>query len=374
MYPGDSRVQYLVSGLFDTEDRMVRNAITLYDTDRRENGMIPMNCPTRGMQDALGFTCCEAMMFGDYAWNHANVEWLKARLPGLNHTLMGMEAFLNDDGLLGKTPGWNFVDWVSSWEGGVPPDGDTEKPNAEMNLQYLHAIVSAEIAETAVGDATLAAHWHGRAERLRAAIRKAFWCEDKALFASNTAKTKFSEHSQCLALLADVVTGDDAARCFKALVDTPDLARGTIYYKHYLFTTFFKFHRADLFFANLGFWKDCIGWNLSTILETPEINSRSDCHGWGSHPLWHLHTGVAGVKSAAPFYGKVVVEPQPAHLKSIRSTTPTPKGNVELDLSFDGDGVSGTVALPDGLPGVFRWKGVDTPLSAGRQNRIASSR
>ena len=89
---------------------MVRNAITLYDTDRRENGMIPMNCPTRGTQDVLGFTCCEAMMFGDYAWNHANRDWLKARLPGLNHTLMGMEDFLNADRLLGKTPGWNFVD------------------------------------------------------------------------------------------------------------------------------------------------------------------------------------------------------------------------------------------------------------------------
>ena len=366
MYPGDSRVQYLVSGLFDTEDRMVRNAITLYDTDRRENGMIPMNCPTRGTQDALGFTCCEAMMFGDYAWNHTNRAWLKARLPGLNHTLMGMEDFLNADGLLGKTPGWNFVDWVPSWQYGVPPDGDAESPNAEMNLQYLHAILSAAIAEDAVGDATLAAHWRARAGRLRESIRKTFWCADKALFASNVGKTEFSEHSQCLALLADVVTGEDAARCFRALTEAPDLARGTIYYKHYLFTTFFKFRRADLFFKNLGFWKDCLDWHLSTILEVPNINSRSDCHGWGSHPLWHLHTGVAGVRSAAPFYGKVVVEPQPAHLKRIRSVTPTPKGDVKLDLSFDGGKVSGTVTLPDGLPGVFRWNGTDQPLSSGR--------
>ena len=367
MYPGDSRVQYLVSGLFDTEDRMVRNAITLYDTDRRENGMIPMNCPTRGTQDALGFTCCEAMMFGDYAWNHTNRDWLKARLPGLNHTLMGMEDFLNEDGLLGKTPGWNFVDWV--WKAGVPPDGDVESPNAEINLQYLHAILSAVIAEEAIGDATLAAHWRARAERLKAAIRRAFWCGDRALFASNVAKTEFSEHSQCLALLADVVTGEDAERCFKALVETPGLARGTIYYKHYLFSTYFKFHRADLFFGNLGFWRNCIGWNLSTILETPEINSRSDCHGWGSHPLWHLHTGVAGVKSAAPFYEKVLVEPQPAHLKRIRSTTPTPKGDVKLDLSFDGGKATGTVVLPEGLYGTFRWNGEDLPLSPGG-NRI----
>ena len=367
MYPGDSRVQYLVSGLFDTEDRMVRNAINLYDADRRENGLIPMNCPTRGTQDALGFTCCEAMMFGDYAWNHANREWLKAKLPGLNHTLMGMEEYLNDDGLLGKTPGWNFVDWVEpNWAFGVPPDGDCEKPNAEMNLQYLHAMLSAVIAEEAVGEMELANYWRARAERLKAVLKSAFWCADKALFASNTAKTQFSEHSQCLALLADVVTGEDAERCFKALVETPKLDRATIYYRHYLFSTYFKFHRADLFFGSLGFWRDCLNWNLSTILETPSANSRSDCHGWGSHPLWHLHTGIAGVRSAAPFYEKVMVAPQPAHLKSLRSVTPTPKGNVVLDLAFAGDAVSGTVTLPDGLPGVFLWRGRSQYLKAGR--------
>jgi hypothetical protein len=171
MYPGDSRVQYLVSGLFETEDRMVRNAINLYDADRRENGMIPMNCPTRGTQEALGFTCCEVMMFGDYAWNHANREWLKAKMPGVNHTLMGMEEFLNAEGLLGKTPGWNFVDWVTPrWGGhGVPPDGDSERPNAEINLQYLHSLLSAAIAEEALGENALADYWRKRAERLKAA-------------------------------------------------------------------------------------------------------------------------------------------------------------------------------------------------------------
>ena len=371
MYPGDSRLQYLVSGLFDTEDRMVRNAINLYDADRRENGMISMNCPTRGTQDSLPFTCCEAMMFGDYAWNHENAAWLREKLPGLNHTLMGMDAFLRDDGLLGKTPGWNFVDWVPEWNFGVPPDGDTERPNAEINLQYLHAMLSAAIAEEAVGDTELAAYWRARAEKLKAAIRAAFWCADRALFATDVDKTRFSEHSQCLALLADVVTGEDAERCFKALVEEPKLERGTIYYKHYLFSTFFKFGRADLFFANLGFWRFCMGLNLSTLLETPVANSRSDCHGWGSHPLWHLHTGVAGVKSGSPFYGSVVVAPQPAHLKRIKSSTPTPKGDVSLDLSFEGGEASGTVTLPAGLPGVFRWNGCETPLAPGR-NEIAT--
>jgi len=374
MYPGDSRLQYLVAGLFDTEDVMVRNAITLFDADRRDNGLIPMNCPTRGTQDALGFTECELMMFGDYAWNHANAAWLKARLPGANHTLMGLQAYENGDGLLVGTPGWNFVDWVkhSGWGevdgGGQPPDADSkDRPNAEINLQYLHAIRSVALAEEAVGEKLLADYWRDRERKLAVAIKRTFWCVDKALFASSLAKDNFSEHAQCLALLADVVTGEEADRCFRALVETSDLARGTIYYKHYLFTTYFKFHRADLFFKNLGFWRDCVNWHLKTILETPSIDSRSDCHGWGSHPLWHLHTGVAGVKSAAPFYAKVLIEPQPGALRFIRSSTPTPKGMVVLDLRFDGGKAEGTVTLPPGLNGVFRWNGHDVPLVSGTQ-------
>ena len=365
MYPGDGRLHFQTAGLFDLEDRLVRHAITLYDLDRRENGMISMNCPTRGTQDALGFTACEVLMHGDYMMYHANRRWLEARLPGANHTLMGFDAFLREDGLLGATPGWNFVDWVPRWGDGVPPDGNGERPNAEINLQYLHAVLAVAECEKAVGHEYLARYWFDRAEKLRKAIKAAFWCPEKSLFASTVDKKDFSEHSQSQALLCDVVTGAEAEACFKALVETPDLDRGTIYYKHYLFETFVKFGRGDLIFKNLGFWKDCVNWHLSTILETPDTNSRSDCHGWGAHPLWHLHTGIAGVKSAAPFYGKVLVAPQPGHLKFIRSATPTPKGMVELDLRFDGGKATGKVTLPAGLDGMFEWKGAKKPLKSG---------
>ena len=399
MYPGDSRVQYLVATLFgETGRTAVRNAIGLYDTDRRENGMMPMNTPTRGTQESLPFTCCQAMMLGDLAWNHDDPATLRARFPGLCHTLMGMEVFVNADGLLGRTPGWNFVDWVDGWPNGVPPDGDVENPNAEINLQYLHALLSGVRSAEALGEVHLAAHWRERADRLRAAIRAAFWCPDKALFASNLAHCAFSQHAQALALLADVLSEPaEARRCFDALVarspavakadvDGPKsgpgsapaparslqskedpLACGSIYFRHYLFTAFFKFHRPDLFFAGLDFWQNCLDWHCATILEVPSTDSRSDCHGWGSHPLWHLHTGVAGVRSDAPYYRRVLVEPQPAHLREIRSSTPTPHGPVVLDLRFDGDAVAGTVTLPPGVSGTFRWRGAQRELLPGSQ-------
>ena len=370
MYPGDGRLHQLVAGLFDPEDRIVRHAMNLYDADRREDGLIPMNCPTRGTQVALGFSTCQLFMFRDYMMNHTNKAWLKARVPGMNHTLMGLSRFENADGLLAGTPGWNFVDWARTWKepgvaSGVPPDGDSKRPNAEINLQYLYALRGAADVMAAVDEPLMAVHWRAKADRLSAKIKELFWVPERSLFASRLRKDSFSEHAQSLALLCDVVTGDDAGRCFKALATEKDLHRGTIYYTHYLFETFFKFHRSDLFFAKLGFWQDCLDLHLSTILEEPKIDSRSDCHGWGAHPLWHLQTGVAGVRSAAPFFSRVRIEPQPAHLKAIRSATPTPHGFVRQDLRFEGGRVSGTVELPTGLPGEFVWQGMVRPLKCG---------
>ncbi len=71
------------------------------------------------------------------------------------------------------------------------------------------------------------------------------------------------------------------------------------------------------------------------------------------------------MRSAAPWYEKVLVAPQPAHLKFIRSSTPTPKGAVVLDLRFDGGRVEGVVTLPAGLSGEFEWKGHRIPLPSG---------
>ena len=352
----------------------------------------------------MPFTCCQAMMLGDLAWNHDDPDTLRARLPGLVHTLLGLDGFDRGDGLLVRTSGWNFIDWVQGWGNGVPPDGDSDRPNCEINLEFLHALLSGQRTAEALGEDALASHFREKADRLRAALRAAFWCPDQALFASNLAHDVFSQHSQALALLADVLPDPaEARRCFdafvarspaaaKADVDGPKaggpgalpapglggspageapLAAGSIYFRHYLFAAYFKFRRPDLFFAGLDLWRECVGsWHCSTIPEIPDPDSRSDCHGWGSHPLWHLHTGVSGVRSDAPFYRRVLVDPQPGPLRAIRSATPTPHGDVALDLHFDGGGVSGTVTLPPALSGTFRWAGADCSLSPGC-NRIS---
>ena len=100
---------------------------------------------------------------------------------------------------------------------------------------------------------------------------------------------------------------------------------------------------------------------LRTAQESPDemryglAESRSDCHAWGAHPIYHLHAHVLGLQSSAQFFGAVRIAPQPGGLKRLRTVTPSPKGDIRCELDFEGGEVRGRVTLPAGLPGEFAY-------------------
>ena len=378
MYPGDTRVQLNVLSAMSRDDRMIKRAIEIYDLNTRDDGQCPFNFPTRGTQEGGSYTLCYLLMYGDYAMNHADRAWLKARLPGLRKSMAGLECYENADGLLEDLPGWNFLDWVPSWKHGNPPGGQYgEGVNAELNLFWALAMRSAAVTERALGNELQAAYWDERREKLARKIVATFWDEKRGLIADTPAKRDFSEHAQCLALIGDVLPLDKAARAFSHLVEDDDLKRCSVYFSYYLFETYFKFGRGDLFLKRLNLWREYVKKGLTTTQEAPDSNqeggkeSRSDCHAWGAHPIWFMQTGLAGIRSAAPFFEKALVAPCPGGLKSFKARHPHPKGWIEVDLKFDGDTASGTVKTP--VPGTFEFKGRAVPLEVG-ENLIQGER
>ena len=373
MYPGDTRVQLNVISAMTRDDRIIRRAIELYDLGTRDDGQCPFNWPTRGTQEGATYTLCYLLMYGDYAMNHADRDWLRARLPGLRKSMSGMELYENADGLLENLPGWQFVDWVVGWDDrGTAPGGlFGEGVNAEANLFWLLAMESAATTERALGNELQARHWESKAEKLKAKVVERFWCERRGLFADTPAMTDFSEHAQCLALLGDVLPADKAKTCFGHLVSDADLRRTTVYFDFYLFETYFKFGRGDLFLKRLDLWRDYVKKGLTTTQEQPDWadeggvmhESRSDCHAWGAHPIWFMQTGLAGIRSAAPFFAKVRVAPCPGPLAELKARHPHPQGFVEVDLRFADGRASGTVKTP--VAGTFEFGGRTVPLVAG---------
>ena len=142
-----------------------------------------------------------------------------------------------------------------------------------------------------------------------------------------------------------------------------------MYFSYYLFEAYFKYGRSDLFLKRLDLWRDYVKKGLTTTQEAPDSGkngqheSRSDCHAWGAHPIWFMQTGLAGIRSAAPFFEKVLVSPCPGGLGDVKAHHPHPKGWISVDLKFDGGKASGTVRTP--VPGAFRFGGREVELKAG---------
>ena len=372
MYPGDTRVVMLIVDALSGDPRLTRFGVGLFDYARRENGLVPMNFPCRTVQDSATYSLCWVAMLGDYALWQGGDAWLKARLPGMRHTLHAILGFADETGLLASLPGWSFMDWVEDWNHGVAPDGEFGR-SAANNLLAVYALGLAARAEETSGDRAMASYWRARGKTLADAVMRVFWDERRGLVADTSAKDRFSEHAQCLALLSGILPPDRERRVVDGLFTAPDFARTTVYFSHYLFDTFFKYGRADLFLKRLDLWRNYVKIGLKTPLEAPGSHARSDCHAWGSHPIYHLLTGVAGMRPASSGFGSLEIAPQPGGLKRINASMPTPKGMASVALRFADGGVSGTVDVPKGLPAKFVWNGRTVDLASGR-NEIGETK
>ena len=361
MYPGDMRIEQLLVDALKGDARLARFGIGMFDYARGEDGRVPMSFQRGQGQTSSTLSMNWVTMLGDYVTWHGADRWLKARLPGMRHTLHSFVDQLDSDGLLANPPGWNVIDWAQGWEYGNPPGVRTE-PSAVVNLLLAHALDSAAHTEDAAGDSAMAAYWLAKKDALSGAIMAKFWHEGRGLLADTVAKDRFSEHAQCLAILSGVLPPDLEARAADGLCNSTDLTRTAPYFSHYLFSAYFKHGRVDLFLKRLDMWR---GYARKDLCAPHEGIERSDCHAFAAHPIYHLLTGVAGIQPATNGFAAVRIAPQPGGLRRVAADMPTPKGIVSLDLHFDSNLPVGTVKLPDGLPGTFVWSGEPVPLHAG---------
>ena len=377
MYPGDSRIQLLVLSALSRDDRMVRRAVEIFAKAAHDDGTVPFNFPSRGLQEGASYTLCWLLMFRDYLYFHDDFEWLRAQLPAMRHALSGIALHEDRDGILRNLPGWNFLDWVvknpwdtKSWAPGSV-EGDTRRSSL-VSLFWVLALQGASEVEAALGDDAMAGYWRAKADRVAGSVLRFFWDERRGMVADTDAFDHYSEHAQSLALVAGILPPDKRERAARALVEEPDLARATVYFSHYLFEAYFAIGRGDLFLKRLDLWRHYVSLGLRTPLEAPESGkngqkeARSDCHAWGSHPIFWLQSGTAGVMPSAPRFATVRVAPQPGSLKFLRTRVPHPKGFVEVELSFASGRASGFVALPEGVTGSFEFAGQTRALAPGR--------
>jgi hypothetical protein len=361
-YAGDTRVQCLVS-LFQSGDaRLMRNAIDLLNDSRQSDGCTMSRYPTRLEQYIPGFALWWVGMVHDYHWYVADAAFVRRMLPGVRSVLSFFEAYQKENGSLGSLPWWRYFDWVSEWPNGDAPQ-DADGGAALFDLQLLMAYRWAAALEKALGLPELAQVYSERERNLRATIRTLYWDASRELFADTPSKKSYSQHTNTMAVLADVTTGEEARALMLRTLTAPGLAQGALYFKFYMHQALAKVGEGDRYLDQLHDWHGMLANGLTTfaeIVDRPGRSTRSDCHAWSASPNIELMRTVLGVDSGAPGFSRVIVRPHLGRLQYVQGSVPHPKGAIEVRVE-----ASGMVTITTPVEGEFQWRGTRRELPAG---------
>lgn len=338
-YVGDTRLEALTTYVLTPDASLPRKAILAFDASRLATGFTQSRYPCRDMQVIPPFSLWWVCMVQDYAWWRDDPKTVRTVLPGVRAVINACEARMDDDGLLKHLPGWNFIDWVQDehWHIGVPDDGDAGT-TAPLQWQWILALQAAMAIEEHFGSPWLVKHYQALLDKATAGV-EAFWDASRLLYANDQAGTHHSEHANCLALYSGCLPVARQAEVASVLFAEHQLPRASIYYGHYYLEAARIMRRADAFHRRLQEWYDLIDNGFRTPRESPEP-SRSDCHAWGSHPVFHAFASLLGVRPTAPGFAALRVDPLLGTLPEMSGEFPHPKGLVRVEVKGQAISVS----------------------------------
>jgi alpha-L-rhamnosidase len=372
-YVGDTRIQALISLYVSGDDRLMRNAIELYDRSRIAEGLTQSRYPSIVPQVINTFSLFWIEMVRDFWLHREDAAFVRERMPGVEAVLAWFERKIDPaTGLLGPLEYWTFADWTVEWPwndaariGGEPP-GAREGGSALITLQFAGTLESAAGLCRATGRDALAAHYESLAARLLEAVTRHCWDEERRLFADTPGKSSYSQHTNTFAVLAGAIAGNQATDLMRRIVDDETLIQCTTYFRFYLLRAMKHAGLGDGYLAQLGPWHTMLGLGLTTFAEKPDP-TRSDCHAWSSSPVYEFLATVCGVEPASPGFATVRIEPHLGHLARAEAVVPHPAGEIHVSLERDGEALKARIVLPEGINGTLHWRGKELPLHAGEQ-------
>ncbi len=367
-YIGDGRIQALVSLYNSGDDRLVRNFLDQVDRSRETEGLTMSRAPTAIPQYIPPFSLWYVGAVHDYMMYGRDTAFVREKIVGVRAILSYFARFRQADGRIRHLPWWNFTDWVEGdpdWLIGIRKPG-ADGCSALVDLPLLLAYRAAADMEAHFGSAEYAAAYTREAERLATAVRNAYWNPGRGLFADHAGQVRFSQHTNALALLAEVPAEAERPAIAEKLRADTSLAPASIYFKYYLHQALARNGLGDGYLEWLDKWRENIDMGMTTWAEDSNIHTtRSDCHAWGSSPNIEIFRIVLGIDSAAPGFARVRIAPQLGPITAVGGEMPHPNGTIRVRYEAEAGRLKADIHLPPDTAGTFHWKGRQWDLHAG---------
>lgn len=197
---------------------------------------------------------------------------------------------------------------------GVPTSGRKSNRHTYLSLLYAYVLKQAARLLRQVGRAGNATEYEERAEAVVKAIKK--HCYDGEFFTDSTADIAndlaYSQHCQVFATLAGVIPPSEASQLLTNAFSNPKFSKCSYVMIFYALRAFAVAgdETYEHFYKTIwNPWRKMLKNNLTTW-EEDDVRQRSDCHAWGSVPVYEFCAEVAGVQPLEPGCKKILFKPR----------------------------------------------------------------
>ncbi|KAL5046138.1 hypothetical protein BDW71DRAFT_197861 [Aspergillus fruticulosus] len=323
-YSGDSRSVGLFHYYLSGDDRLMRQAISNYAASITSEGLTQSRFPSHVPQVIAGFSLYWILQVADHFLFFGDAAYTRSFLPRIDGVLEFFETHVDQFGLVSGLPEdvWQYVDWVTTWgateehpDKGVPTSGRRSNRHTYFSLLYAYVLQRAARLVREVGRPGYAAEYEARVVSLQKAVRK--HCYDGYFFTDSTADIAgddaYSQHTQVFAILSGAALPDDRARLLKESFSNSKFSKCSYMMRFYALRAFSA--AGDEIYQT--FWKNeawapyrnMLDQNLSTW-EEDDVRQRSDCHAWGSVPIYEYCAELAGLTPIKPGCAKIRFKPR----------------------------------------------------------------
>ncbi len=373
-YFGDLNISNPISVLLSGDARLMKKTILQANDSRFGDGLTMCAYPANTSGKIIPFF---SLAWIDMIYNYwrftDDTALVYNMLPGVMDVLNWYEDKLNDNGLLGPVPHWNFVDCTDQWpwapENGsiCEPPGAGSGNSAILSLQYVYGLQRGKDLLQHAGLIKEAAHCNELIERITKATYDLCWDKSNEYIADTPEKNSFSQHANIFAVLSGMFGNDYAREMLPRIIKDTTLIQSSMQFRAYFHKALVNAEMEEEYLSYLKPWKKMIEWGFTTFPEYPDLNARSDCHAWNAFPAYELLTIVCGIRPEGMGFNKVVIEPHLGDLKWVKGTMPHRSGAIHVDLKVQDKKLEGTVNLPEGLTGTFVYGTNEMELVPGEQ-------
>ena len=340
LYSGDLAVGALLSYYaFGTQD-LARKAFRQFARLQDENGLIPALGPTpsTALPYLAEYPAFWVIALWDYYMYWGDEDLLQEVFTTLKACMRWYESHTDEDGLfirLPDEPRQPFIDNLSN----IPA---RDKLAAEHIIICEAHRLAAKIGEV-LGDTEWFAEMRRKADRMPPVINRLFWSDQSQSFIDSLegGRPTVTQITNGLALLYDITDSSKKWALFQVLLDpakAPPIRAG--YMNYYMIEALIH---AGLFQEALDrireYWGGMIARGATTFWEVFDPESPdgtmperlwSLCHEFCAGPVYSLPANIGGIKPLEPGFQRVRVAPNLVDLDWVRTTVPTPNGNLTL--------------------------------------------